>query len=254
MIKKQYIGQDFSNEHLEKLISNVVKENSQDNQDFLIIELAKSYLYTSVKAKNEEETKFSLLQVEENDQKLLPVFTNEDEMEQVKSCEGYEIVLVDFKDLMEVILYQENEYAGYIINPGSSKVIIDKELMEYIIDIHRTHDGQVHINANDVLSMQEMEKKEYPQNIINVLNAYFKSEKSINAAYMTILTQNGNKSYLLVTDFTGDKEKIFKKISETVKPHLKDIPLDQLEYSTEFGKELTKDIKPFYKKKIFGIF
>ena len=60
--------------------------------------------------------------------------------------------------------------------------------------------------------------------------------------------------YLLVTDFEGDKDIIFKKISEKVKPHLKNIYLDQLEFNTEFGKEVTKDIKPFYRKKTFGIF
>ena len=57
MIKKQYIQEGFSNKYLETLISNVIIENSQDNQDFLTIELAKSSLYTLINVIDEENNK-----------------------------------------------------------------------------------------------------------------------------------------------------------------------------------------------------
>lgn len=254
MIKKQYIGEDFSNKYLETLISNVLKENSQDNQDFLTIELAQSSLYTLINIKDEENGKVDLVSVSENGSNLLPVFTSEKEMTIAKEQDDFEIVLVDFSELTELIVYEDNGYDGFIINPESSKVIIDKELIEYIIDRNRLEDGTVNITKADTISIEEMEKKEYPKDIINILNAHFKSQKNINSAYFTILNQNGHRSYLLITDFTGDKDTTFKKISALVKPHLKNAFLDQLEYDTEFGKQVTKDLKPFYKKKVFGIF
>ena len=232
MIKKQYIQEGFSNKYLETLISNILIENSQDNQDFLTIELAKSSLYTLINVIDEENNKVDLLSVSEDGNTLLPVFTNEDEMRFAKEQGKFEVVLIDFSELIELIVYEDNGYGGFIINPESSKVIIDK----------------------DTISIEEMEKKEYPKNIIDALNTHFKSQKNINAAYFTILNQNGHRSYLLITDFTGNKDDIFKKISSVVKPHLKGVFLDQLEYNTEFGKQVTKDLKPFYKKKVFGIF
>ena len=235
MIKKQYIQEGFSNKYLETLISNVIIENSQDNQDFLTIELAKSSLYTLINVIDEENNKIDLLSVSEDGNTLLPVFTNEDEMRFAKEQGKFEVVLIDFSELIELIVYEDNGYGGFIINPESSKVIIDKELIEHIIDRNRLEDGTVNITKADTISIEEM-------------------EKNINAAYFTILNQNGHRSYLLITDFTGNKDDIFKKISSVVKPHLKGVFLDQLEYNTEFGKQVTKDLKPFYKKKVFGIF
>lgn len=254
MIKKQYIQEGFSNKYLETLISNVIIENSQDNQDFLTIELAKSSLYTLINVIDEENNKVDLLSVSEDGNTLLPVFTNEDEMRFAKEQGKFEVVLIDFSELIELIVYEDNGYGGFIINPESSKVIIDKELIEHIIDRNRLEDGTVNITKADTISIEEMEKKEYPKNIIDALNTHFKSQKNINAAYFTTLNQNGHRSYLLITDFTGNKDDIFKKISSVVKPHLKGVFLDQLEYNTEFGKQVTKDLKPFYKKKVFGIF
>jgi len=143
--------------------------------------------------------------------------------------------------------------------------IIEKGLwksMPYVF--YSDHDGVAHYLNKQLnivtypfpiyYTLPSENNREYPKNIIDALNTHFKSQKNINAAYFTILNQNGHRSYLLITDFTGNKDDIFKKISSVVKPHLKGVFLDQLEYNTEFGKQVTKDLKPFYKKKVFGIF
>ena len=254
MIRKKDIAANFSNEYLEALIKNVLENNSQDNQDFFTSELSGSYLYTLVSVDETAQKNMTMLRTLEDKDTFLPVFTNENEMEAVKAKYDFETVLISFVEICDLILYNGSDYKGIMINPDTDRIIVDKELLEYIVDLHREVDDVITINEGQSVEVMSIDKKNEPKNIMNVLNDLFKKEKSINAAYLKLLNHNGNLSYLLVTDFEGDKDIIFKKISEKVKPHLKDIYLDQLEFNTEFGKEVTKDIKPFYRKKTFGIF
>jgi hypothetical protein len=254
MIKKQDIPENFSNEYLETLIKNVIENNSQDNQDFFTSELSRSYLYTLVSVDETATQNVTMLRTLEDTQTFLPVFTNEEEMASAKSKYDFQTVLINFVEICDLILYQSSDYKGIMINPDNDRIIVDKQLLEYIVELHRQSDHVVTLPEGQSVEVISIDKQDEPKNIINVLNELFKKEKDVNAAYLKLLNHNGNMSYLLVTDFEGDKDSIFKKISDKVKPHLKDIYLDQLEYNTEFGKEVTKDIKPFYRKKAFGIF
>lgn len=254
MIRKQDIIENFSNEYLETLIKNLLENNSQDNQDFFTLELSGAFLYTLISVDEASPKNVTMLRTLEDKDTFLPVFTNEKEMGGAKAKYDFETVLISFVEICDLILYQGSDYNGIIINPDTDRIIVDKKLLEYIVELHREKDDVVMIHEGQSVEVMSIDKKDEPKNIMNILNDLFKKEKNVNAAYLKLLNHNGNISYLLVTDFEGDKDLIFKKISEKVKPHLKDIYLDQLEYNTEFGKEVTKDIKPFYRKKTFGIF
>ena len=199
----------------------------------------------------------NLLQtLNENKEAFLPVFTNEKEMQGAKEKCSFEEVLLDFDDISGIILDKTSDFKGFIINPTSDNIIIEDELIQYMLQkkIAYYEDGEITIKAGEELGIDEFEKDEYPFDMIDALKNHFKSQKNIISSYIRFLNRNGEQSYLLITEFTGDKDTTFMQISQIAKPFLKDIFLDQLEFNTPFGKEVTKDIIPFYKKKKLGIF
>lgn len=260
MIRKQDFNPNFSNNNLEIAIKQVLKDNSQDNQNVLIEEIKNTYLFTLVdinEKEDENKGSINLLQtLNENKEAFLPVFTNEKEMQEAKEKCSFEEVLLDFDDISGIILDKTSDFKGFIINPASDNIIIEDELIQYMLQkkIAYYEDGEITIKAGEELEIDEFEKDEYPIDMINALKNHFKSQKNIMSSYIRFLNRNGEQSYLLITEFTGDKDDTFMQISQVAKPFLKGIFLDQLEFNTPFGKEVTKDITPFYKKKKLGIF
>ena len=78
-----------------------------------------------------------------------------------------------------------------------------------------------------------------------------KTQKSIKKAYVR---QNlgEEQSYLLIVAFDGQKEEIFSGIADAAAPHTKGMTLKII--GMDDWTEEAKDIKPFYKKKRFGLF
>ena len=64
--------------------------------------------------------------------------------------------------------------------------------------------------------------------------------------------QEDEQSYVLILDFDGRKQEIFSGIHDVATPHLNGMILEIIEMAD--WTEEAKDIKPFYKKKRFGLF
>lgn len=260
IIRKKDFKDNFSNEALEFAIKEVLKDNSQDNQNLLIEEILNTYLYTLIDVSEKEDTKsksLNLLQrLNDNKEAFLPVFTNIDEMIYAKQKCDFEEVLLDFDEIVGVILDKTSDFKGFIINADSDEIVIEDELINYIIDKiqEKKDETKVEIAIGEEVEIDEIDKQYYPKDMVESLINHFKENKNITKSYLRLLTRNNEQSYLLITEFNGSKDETFSKISEVVRPYLKDVFLDQLDFNTKFGMEVTKDIKPFYKKKRLGIF
>lgn len=260
MIRKDNIKENITNKNLKSVITKVLSENSQENQNLLVDELLGADLYVLVDFEQGKDNKISsitmLKTINADQESYLPVFTDVNEMESAQKSSGFEETLVSFNELYEIVCNKESEFSGFIINPGSDEIIIDKELLTYIKEnkLNPEKNHKVVIKDTDDIEVSKLSEDLYPTDMINALKKYFEKNQNISKAYITYIKQEGSQSYLLVTDFEGDKEKTFREISDIAKPYLYQIYLDQLEYNTTFGKEITSNLKPFYRKKIFGIF
>lgn len=97
------------------------------------------------------------------------------------------------------------------------------------------------------------EPKDYPYKMIEAVKEYMKHEKHIKAAYLKLMIKDSEKSYLVLVDFKGDKDEIFKSIANAANPYLNGMFLDMIGMENGLAKEAMKDTKPFYRKKILGI-
>ena len=68
-----------------------------------------------------------------------------------------------------------------------------------------------------------------------------------------------NSSYLIILDSNDQDEDIthlFRDLAKLCTPHVNDMPLDFLRFdaSNRFVTEAVNGAKPFYRKKLFGLF
>ncbi|MNN69835.1 hypothetical protein D3C81_1856530 [compost metagenome] len=87
--------------------------------------------------------------------------------------------------------------------------------------------------------------------MIAAVKAYMKTQKGIIKAYLRLMAKDNEQSYLLIVDFEGNKDEIFRGIAETATPHLNGMPLDMV--SMDGWANEVKELDPFYKKKRFGL-
>ncbi len=86
------------------------------------------------------------------------------------------------------------------------------------------------------------------------ISKYLKTCKNVNAAYLRLMVKDNEQSYLIVVDFSGDKNEIFSGIANAGVPFSNGKYLDFVSLSSDFGKSAVEKVESFYKKKKFGIF
>lgn len=262
MIRNRNSNSVIKNEPLKNAIKKVIEDNSQKNQNDLVDKMIEAYFYTMIKFDSPDSTAEHissatvLRKVDGQNKSFLPVFTDQDEMKKSKTDAGFEEVILDFKELTDIIYSNGSDFSGFIINPDSDEIIIDDELLKYILEkkLNPNADHKVVLRKDDSLEVVELSDDVYPSEMIEALKKYFLINSKIDKAYITFIRQENSQSYLLVTDFDGERDEIFAEISKIAKPFLYNTYLDQLQYDTKFGKEVTKGLKPFYRRKILGIF
>ena len=89
------------------------------------------------------------------------------------------------------------------------------------------------------------EPKNYPTKMIEAVKENIKKQKCIKKAYLRLMIKDSEKSYLMVIDFDGNRDKIFKAIADAAFPYLNGMYLDMVEID-DWAKNALKDVNPFF--------
>lgn len=88
--------------------------------------------------------------------------------------------------------------------------------------------------------------------MIDAMIRFMKTQKGIKKAFLRKMIKENEVSYLVIVDFKGNKDIIFKGIADAAIPHLKGMYLDFHEFD-EWAANICKEDKPFYKKGFLGL-
>lgn len=181
-------------------------------------------------------------------EKYFGAFTDVEEMYKWNNTQSANKVVTDFDSLAQMVMDPKADVLGFVINPFGKSVTFPKNM---VISIKQQKDF-MNSKANNIepgTPVQLGEPKEYPIDLMAALINHFSTEPLVNAAYLRMMEQNGQKSYLIVVDFVGNMENTFDAISEVAKPYVDDeIQLSMMPYSMEFGKNAVKGVEPFYRR------
>ena len=255
-------AEKISNPKLKEAIERMQEDGSKENIDEMINQViaaklilpAKVTPITQARTKNGQtimeqstQVQFRLLE-NANKEKFFGVFTDTDELFKWNDTQSSNKVVTDFDSLAQMVMDPSAGVLGFVINPFGKSVTFPKNM---VISIKQQKDF-MNSKANNIepgTPIQLGEPTEYPIDLMAALINHFSTEPLVEAAYLRMMEQNGQKSFLIVVDFVGNMEQTFDAISEVAQPYLDDeIQLSMMPYSMEFGKSAVKGVEPFYRK------
>ena len=255
-------AEQIKNPEVVSAIEKMQADGSKENIDAMIDEVIKAKFILPAKVTPTRQAKtqngrtvmeqstqvqFRLLE-NANKEKFFGVFTDTDELYKWNDTQSSNKVVTDFDSLAQMVMDPSAGVLGFVINPFGKSVTFPKNM---VISIKQQKDF-MNSKANNIepgTPIQLGEPKEYPIDLMAALINHFSTEPFVNAAYLRMMEQNGQKSYLIVVDFIGNMEETFDAISEVAQPYLDDeIQLSMMPYSMEFGRSAVNNVEPFYRK------
>jgi hypothetical protein len=167
---------------------------------------------------------------------------------------------VGYLALNAIELMKITQGAEFILNPGADfgKEFTKQEIASLIDgSIWQPTEKYVAKEATQVLIGQP---KNYPKELVNALMRYFKTQKNVKRAFLAhfINPQRDEKAHTLIAvEFVGDWESIMAGAGIVARDvHVPDPPVDFLPMTGKDGIEdyFRRDCKPFYERKLFGLF
>ena len=232
-------AEEIKNPNLVAAIEKMQDDNTTENINKMIDEVMKAKFILPAKVTPKTEAKTT---------KFFGVFTDTDELFKWKDTQNAQKVVTDFDSIAQMVMDPQADVKGFVINPFGKSVTFPKQMVhsfkqqkDYMKLKNQT------IEPGSPISLGE--PKEYPIDLMAALINHFSTEPTVNAAYLRLIEQNGQKSYFIVVDFFGDMESTFDAISKVANPFLDDeIQLSMMPYSMDFAKNAVKGVEPFYRK------
>lgn len=182
----------------------------------------------------------------------LPVFSDWQELEKIYDKDMWSANIACYHDLLAL----SNNNAGFVINAGGLSFQINNKNKKAINETQDESDKtkkavvEPYVLEKDTRIMLG-DPQEYPTELVTAMKQYMRTQKGIKKAYLRLMVKEEEKSYLIIVDFSGDEEAIFKGIADAALPYLNGMCID-LHRADKWGMGFVKNVKPFYKKKLMG--
>lgn len=184
-----------------------------------------------------------------------PAFTDWEEFEKVYDKDVWSGNIVTYDDLLKF----SEKMDGIVINCRGVCLRINENNKKMIERYKKEKNNLRSASVTEETIKKDTEvivgePREYPARMIEAIREYMKKQKYIKKAYLRLMIKDNEKSYLIIVDFDdNNKKEIFQDIEEIAYQYLNGIFIDMSEMN-DWARKVTKDVEPFYKRKLFGFF
>ncbi len=257
------VNKPVENPRLKTLFEQLRQQNTNEILNLVFEEIAIRAHYLSVIALSEEPQpidnvtatirqgtvlKFPML-ITQDGRQFYPAFTDWEELLKWQKTETPKTLILSFDDYVSMILPRE-ETDGVIINPFGDNFMLDRKLLNHL-------KTQKDLNTKGVSSQTITkdtevllgEPKDYPAEMVAKISDFLKKKPEVRRAWLRLMIRDNEQSYLLVADFTGDKDTLFGGIAHVARPYLAKMYIDMVPYENGFGKDAVNGVRPFYERK-----
>lgn len=183
----------------------------------------------------------------------LPVYTDWNELRKNERYRDAHVdtLIVSFDDICAIAKGK----AGTVINPFSDNFVITPSNLVHMKQ-HKDYltKGYTENVTEKDTTVQLGEPADYPTEMVEAIRQYAKTNRAINAIWLKLMVKDGEQSYLLIVDFTGDRREVFSSIARAGTPYIHNgLPIDMVPLNDSFGKNAATG-EPFYRRKrgLFG--
>ena len=169
--------------------------------------------------------------------KYYPFFTDWNEYRKYDRETQYTIMAAGFKDMSSFV----EKGDGIVINPFGVNIIIDNEMLKTI------EQAATELKKEKaVISVGD--PKEYPLEMVRKISEALWDKEYIKAAYLKLMMRNNDRSYLVALEgeLPEKPQELYDEIAESAMPNAENLPIDFIDYSSDFAQKVFKDSRPFY--------
>lgn len=263
------VNKPLENPVLKEMFSQMGQENNPELQNRILDEIIMRAHFLSYviidepleieKKENgagilKKEATFSFPTISSSDEKIFyPVFIDWEELGkwnifENKDKDKISTLILKFDDYAHMVL-SNNDIEGFVINPFSENPFsLTKEWLKILTKEkeERLKVQQKKIEKDTTVMVGDA--KEYPEEMLKALKFSCENNENIKKLWLMLMNNNGEESYLLVIEGTGDKKDIMNKIAHDVIPYSQGKYLDMFSSTDTFGQNVISNRKPFYEK------
>lgn len=184
----------------------------------------------------------------DGNQKYIPIFSDNEQVAHWDKASDIHVFSMNFEQLIH-ILDQMGGDEGLVLNPYSDNLMMKRSMiMKWHEQLQISRRG----HASHAISIDMADKayalNPYPFQLMNILCAAARENENINAMWLRGIKLNDEHSYLLIVDFTGDRQAALSPLGEAAKKFLGDKPLHIVPKDDGFGGKVVEGITPIYTK------
>lgn len=255
-----------NDDELLKAIEEMKKNNSPENQSHMLDLLVEAKFFTPVSITPAPDTvdgmmahitlppdakiRFHMIENGKG-QSFFLAFTSFDEMKKWRPNQDNQTIVSSFDDYANMVkrAVGDGQVGGFVIDPFGANMLFTKEQTIMIKEVKdgRASDGNKH-RIKEGEEVYYGEPLNYPTEMAEAVKNYLEKTNNVSGAYLQLMCQGNEESYLIVVDYDGDKQSLFEGIAEAAKPYLNDMCLDILGVENELGERIANRAKPFYEK------
>ena len=253
----QDINQAVENPNLVVAIEAIQKEINQDTQNDFFNAIKDAKYLTPVhidppisadddgKATLQTDTIISFVNLEDsNGDIFLPMYTDWAALKQWRDVPDEKTMILSYNDVRALIT-DKGEAIGFVINPYTHNIPIRENTMK-ILDAGPVEQWTAEENTQVRIGQPEND----PVEIKEAISDHLKNRTDVSSAYLVLMENNEEFSYLIIVDFTGDQQEVFTDIASVAVPLLREGELiDMAPADSDLGRSVAQDFSPFYEKK-----
>lgn len=218
-----------------------------------IIPVDSSKLVVDKKSGNEfnisKDSRISFPILENKDgKKYYPFFTDWNEYRKFDKDTQYTIMAAGFKDMERFV----DKADGIVINPFGANIILNYDMLSTITEASKELKKETSKELKKETSKISVgDPKEYPLQMVRKISETLWDKDYIKAAYLKLMLKNREESYLVALEgkLPEKPQELYNEIAEHALPDANNIPIDFIDYSSDFAKKVFKDSEPFYTTK-----
>lgn len=256
----------LNNDELLQAVAKMREDATQENQSHVLDIMVEAQYLAPVSITPEPETeggvminielppdaqiRFHMIENASGERFFL-AFSSFEEMAKWRQNANMQTIIVSFDDYAGMLqrAKEDASIAGFVIDPFGMNLIFGKEQTLSIKEIKdkyaRTGKGHQIKEGQEIYVGEPLK---YPTELAEALKVYFQEKEAVSKAYLQLMCQEEDESYLLILDCEGEKQTMFDEIAELAKPYLGGMLLDIMDSTTDLGAQIARKARPFYQK------
>lgn len=189
---------------------------------------------------------FALL-TNENGEKVLPCFTDEETFAASQFNEGFKRIIFAYKQVEDLVFNSKGGIKGIAMNPFTENCFVSGDFIRQYREHKET--GLVENKIKPGTKVKLRQPKYQPINMLEAATKYLEEKGNVNRAYIQMMEESGKEDkYLITLDMVeGEDEKpVIAGLIPLLKPHSFGIEIAFVTAKGSLGSQTMHMTDPFY--------